>query len=118
MPGGNGTGPMGMGSMTGRAAGYCAGYPIPGHTNPISGRGFGSGGGRGWGRGFRSGWGRRALPYGAVPASAPPYAVPYYGAAPTREQELELLQSQAEGLKGALEDIQQRMSKLEGEENK
>jgi len=30
MPGGDGTGPAGMGPMTGRAAGYCAGYPVPG----------------------------------------------------------------------------------------
>lgn len=35
MPGGDRTGPMGMGPMTGRAAGYCAGYPVPGYTNPI-----------------------------------------------------------------------------------
>ena len=50
MPGGDGTGPMGMGPMTGRAAGYCAGYPVPGYMNPIPGfgRGLGRGGGRGW----------------------------------------------------------------------
>ena len=45
MPGGNGTGPAGMGPMTGRAAGYCAGYPVPGFMNPMPGgaiRGFGS----------------------------------------------------------------------------
>ncbi|NOX97263.1 MAG: DUF5320 domain-containing protein, partial [Nitrospirae bacterium] len=28
MPGGDGTGPMGLGSRTGRAAGFCAGYPV------------------------------------------------------------------------------------------
>ena len=28
MPRGDGAGPVGMGPMTGRAAGYCAGYPI------------------------------------------------------------------------------------------
>ena len=43
MPGGNGTGPAGMGPMTGRAAGYCAGYPIAGYLNPFGARpGFGS----------------------------------------------------------------------------
>jgi hypothetical protein len=41
MPAGNGTGPMGMGPMTGRAAGYCAGYPLPGFANPMLGRGRG-----------------------------------------------------------------------------
>lgn len=39
MPGGDGTGPAGMGSMTGRAAGYCAGYAVPGYMNPAAGRG-------------------------------------------------------------------------------
>ena len=38
MPFGNGTGPAGMGPMTGRAAGFCAGYPMPGYMNPVVGR--------------------------------------------------------------------------------
>jgi hypothetical protein len=46
MPRGDGTGPMGMGPMTGRAAGYCAGYAAPGFANPA----FGC---YGRGRGFR-----------------------------------------------------------------
>ena len=70
MPGGDGTGPMGMGPMTGRAAGYCAGYGMPGYANPITGRwagpyGYGWGvrapywgGGFGYGRGFGFGRGR------------------------------------------------------------
>jgi len=37
MPGGDGSGPAGMGPMTGRAAGYCAGYPVPGYMNPVPG---------------------------------------------------------------------------------
>jgi hypothetical protein len=40
MPAGDGTGPFGLGPMTGRAAGYCAGYPVPGYMNPVFGRGF------------------------------------------------------------------------------
>jgi hypothetical protein len=35
MPTGDGTGPMGMGPMTGRAAGYCAGYGSPGFMSPV-----------------------------------------------------------------------------------
>jgi hypothetical protein len=46
MPRGDGTGPMGMGPMTGRAAGYCAGYAAPGFANPACGY-------YGRGRGFR-----------------------------------------------------------------
>jgi len=44
MPLGDGTGPRGLGPMTGRAAGYCAGYPVPGYMNPIPGFGYGRGG--------------------------------------------------------------------------
>jgi len=73
MPGGDGTGPMGFGPMTGRAAGYCAGFPVPGFMNPWGGGGFwgrgrGRGFGGGWGRGFGRGWGRGwgwGAPYGA-----------------------------------------------------
>jgi hypothetical protein len=45
MPFGNGTGPSGLGPMTGRAAGFCAGFPVPGYMNPVMGRAgfYGSG---------------------------------------------------------------------------
>jgi len=61
MPFGDGTGPMGLGPMTGRAAGYCAGYPVPGYMNPYPGYGY---------------WGGPAYGYGAMPYSAVGYA-PY-----------------------------------------
>ena len=58
MPYGDGTGPNGLGPMTGRGAGYCAGYGTPGYMNPIPGRGYFGGGrgffGRGGGRGRRN----------------------------------------------------------------
>jgi len=38
MPRGDGTGPTGLGPMTGRAVGFCAGYPVPGYMNPVAGR--------------------------------------------------------------------------------
>jgi len=38
MPAGDGTGPMGWGPMSGRAAGYCAGFAVPGYVNPGRGR--------------------------------------------------------------------------------
>ena len=60
MPGGNGTGPMGMGPMTGRGAGYCAGYGMPGFANAP--RGWGYGMDYGWGRGFGRVFGRGVGP--------------------------------------------------------
>jgi len=106
MPRGDGTGPMGMGPMTGRAAGYCAGYGAPGFMNPIPGRGFagrgigfgfgrgrggygrGMGRGMGFGRGRGMGWGRgmgRGRGWGwqagyGLPMASSPYAGPagYY----------------------------------------
>ena len=52
MPRGDGTGPRGMGAMTGRAAGDCAGLGMPDSAKPAPERGFGIGFGRcGGGRG-------------------------------------------------------------------
>ena len=108
MPGGDRTGPMGAGPMTGRAAGMCAGNAAPAYMNP----GMAGGRGRGWwravGRGLGFGRGRRAV--GMGPGLPPPGAV--YGPAATREDELQLLKSQADGLQGALQDVQQRISQL------
>lgn len=72
MPAGDGTGPAGLGPMTGRAAGYCAGYPVPGFMNFIPR------GGLGYGR-FVSPYGRSPYlaPYGA--AYAPGGIVPFAG---------------------------------------
>ena len=60
MPGGDGTGPAGMGPMTGRAAGYCAGYPVPGYMNPAAGRGL-------WARPFVGAYGPAPYAQGTAP---------------------------------------------------
>lgn len=121
MPFGNRTGPCGAGPMTGRAAGYCAGYGVPGHTNPVPGRGFGRGGpGRGWGRGFGRGRGRvRGFgwdpsvwggPYGSDPAAyVLPDALSY-----RPEDEMTALKDQAKYFEKALEDIKKRIQEMEG----
>ena len=116
MPRGDGTGPAGMGPMTGRAAGFCSGYPAPGYANPIPGRGYGFGLGRGMGFGFRGGRGGRwGMPYaGYGYGYGAPYAVPF-GAAPTRQQEIEALQGQAKYFENALAEINKRISDLEVE---
>ena len=125
MPGGDGTGPGGMGPMTGHAAGYCAGYSVPGYMNPIGGQGFGGfGRGRGGGgRGRRNwfyatglpGWQRAGMgmpAYGAPPAYPTPYAAPFAPAA-TKEQELDALKGQAEYFEDALEGIKKRIDELQ-----
>ena len=110
MPRGDGTGPNGMGAMTGRAAGYCAGYQVPGFANPMGGRGGfgrGFGGGRGFGRGFGGGRGGR---WGAMPYAAP-YAAPAF-AVPSAEQERDALQQQVFYLETTLDDIRKRLADL------
>ncbi|OPY62026.1 DUF5320 domain-containing protein [Pelotomaculum sp. PtaB.Bin117] len=59
VPRGNGTGPIGMGPLTGRGAGFCAGFKIPGFVNLNFGRGMGLGRGRGF---RRMSWLARLLP--------------------------------------------------------
>ena len=119
MPRGDGTGPAGMGPMTGRGAGYCAGYNAPGFANPLPKRGFwGAGrGGFGGGRGHRYMYYATGLPGWARFGAAPYYAAPY-GAQPfmpqaTPENELDYLKSQAEYFQNALEDIKKQIEKLE-----
>ncbi len=100
-----------MGRMTGRGAGYCAGYDAPGYANPVPGRGWGygqGGGGRGWRNRFyatgRPRWARYA--YAPEPAWDVPPPL-------TQEQELEGLRQEAEWLKGQLDAISQRIENIE-----
>lgn len=117
MPRGDGTGPAGMGPMTGRAAGYCAGYPMSGYANPIPGGGRGFGFGRGWGRGrgmgrgFGRGYGRR-LPVNPYAYGDPYYAAPY---APgiTPQQEADMLKEQAKAMQEEMNAMNQRIKDLE-----
>ncbi len=122
MPGGDRTGPLGAGQMTGRGAGLCAGFGRPGYMNP-AGRGygygvgfagrFGGGRGRGWRRQFWAtgvpGWAR----YGwndMMPE--------YMGGEsdmPTRKVELDSLKEQAKYYGKALENIKRRIDQLQKE---
>jgi hypothetical protein len=111
--------------MTGRAAGFCAGYSVPGYMNSWGGRGWG-GRGYGFGRGFGGGFGRgyrwRYLATG-VPGWAwqgtPPYAAPYAGpyagpaGAASPADELEALKAQAKSMEEGLGQIRARIEELE-----
>jgi hypothetical protein len=115
MPGGDRTGPMGLGPMTGRAAGYCGGYGVPGYMNPIPGRGFGGGFGRGrggWGgggRGWRHWYYATGLPGWARSGWGVP--TPYY-APPTPGAEREYLDDVAKTLQDQLDGIKKRLDQL------
>jgi len=122
MPGGDRTGPAGMGPMTGRAAGFCAGYPVPGYMNPVGGRGYwgwGRGGGRGWRNWFYAtglpGWARGGYGWPAGSGAVNPYVFVGAPLAPglTTQQELDSLKGQAEYLEDSLNGINKRIEELE-----
>ena len=94
MPFGDGTGPMGLGSMTGRGAGFCGGFGRPGFTNPIPGRRF------------SFGW---RMPYG-YPYSG--YGYGYPGGAIPKEEEIRMLEDQARAMDSDLNAIKKRLEEL------
>ncbi len=121
MPGRDGTGPMGMGAMTGRAAGLCAGFSAPGYANPIPGRGFGMGFGRGsfGGRGG-GGRGRRNMYYATGlpgwmrdPGYAAPYGFQSNYMKPDPQMEKQTLRGQADALQSELDFIRKRLDEIE-----
>lgn len=117
MPKGDRTGPQGLGPMTGRRAGYCAGYPVPGYMNPIPARG-GFGFGRGWGRGRRGygrGWGQGlGFGQGAYPnAYGNPNLGYAYGGKITPAEEAGLLREQAQTMQEEIKAIQSHIKELE-----
>lgn len=101
MPRGDGTGPMGMGAMTGRGMGYCAGF-----VNPAMGFGCGMGRGRGFRRMFcmtgLPGWMRSGTyPYEDIENEAP------------IANEKKALQNQAVFLEKQLSQVRKRLNSLE-----
>lgn len=114
MPGGDGTGPVGLGPMTGRAAGFCASYGVPRFANPVFGGGFGAGRGRGGGRGWRNRFFATGLPgWQRAAGWLAQTAVASFPMASTREQQIEVLKGQAKDFEAALEGIRRRIEELE-----
>ncbi len=101
MPGGDRTGPLGRGPMTGRAAGYCSGYQMPGYER---GFGVGRGRGRGFGRGFwkrgRSFWLRDYYPE------------TYYKPVQSRVEEKNYLENTIKELEEEIKSIRERIKDL------
>jgi len=122
MPGFDGTGPMGMGPMTGGGRGWC--NPSAPYARPYFSGGFGPWfrGGRGRGRGYRHWYGATGLPgwmrFGPVGPLGYPggYQWGYPPVSPyTKEQETEFLKDQAAALKEELDAIDSRLRDLESE---
>jgi hypothetical protein len=109
VPRGDRTGPWGAGPMTGRAAGYCAGYPAPGYMNTVGG--YGRGWGRGRGRGFGRGWRRGRLVYPASVPVQPVYPQAYQPVAKPQspEQEIVALENYQKDLDSEKSDLEQEM---------
>ena len=100
MPRGDGTGPNGQGPMTGRGAGYCAGFNTQGYANPMPRRGMGFGRGRGFGNGFGF---RRSF------ASAQPV---YQQPELTKEQETQILEQEAKAVEEEQKSLKQEMDAI------
>jgi hypothetical protein len=106
MPKGDGTGPVGMGPMTGMGAGFCAGFAVPGYMNRMPGCGMGIGKGRGF---------RRMFYLTGMPGCAR-YGYPAYGSVnmPVADEK-EILSNQAEFLESQLKQVKKRLQKLNDE---
>lgn len=97
MPGLDGTGPNGMGSMTGGARGVCSGNTTGSYRN--SGYGFRNGRGRGYGR--RAFAGNRNY-QNPLPVSSD-------------SSEVEEIRAMTESLKNSVEMLNSRLDKMTGE---
>lgn len=118
MPNRDGTGPMGQGSMTGRAAGYCAGNEKPKYaTSGGGGRGFG-GAGRGMGRGRGCGNGRGwRHNYFATGLTGCQRAITgwVFGEPPQNSPaEADILRTQLQSLERTMEIVKSRIEALDG----
>ena len=123
MPRGDQTGPKGMGKMTGRGVGYCAGFGMQGRENTAPGRRLGIGflGGhgyrnRGFGGGGRGWWNRLFaldppvwMRFGACAA---PNRYQTTDQKPDPEMETQVLQNQAKILREQLDFIEKRLAEI------
>ncbi|HNZ27463.1 MAG TPA: DUF5320 domain-containing protein [Spirochaetota bacterium] len=106
MSGRDGTGPMGLGSMTGGARGFCSGFATSGYANFGVGRGFFGGG-----RGRRNIYNATGLPRWARYNQASGMNREL-----SKEDELEVLKNQARYMNQSIENINKRIKELENQE--
>jgi len=111
MPGGDRTGPLGLGPGTGGAFGYCYGCDSPGYKKGAGGgmgRGIGFGKGMSRGRGFG-----RTIGFGTF---NPGFMTGYpWMQSISKEDEIKHLKSQADALSRSQKEIEKRLGELEKE---
>lgn len=108
MPRGNGTGPMGMGAMTGQGKGYCNGFTATEYSHRVvCSRGYGCGFGRG--RGYRGKFNTSGV-LGNVC-----YGSPINTGANQAYDEKSFLNDQAAFLENQLLQVKKRLSSLNEE---
>ncbi|HHV45070.1 MAG TPA: DUF5320 domain-containing protein [Firmicutes bacterium] len=113
MPRGDGTGPRGFGPLTGRGAGYCAGYPVPGCVHPYPR------GGWGYGRGYRWRYYATGVPAWVRGTPAPwGYGAPGYLEEPVEEKELlkhdvAMLEKQLKKMRARLKELEEQQQEDE-----
>ena len=106
MPGGDGTGPTGLGPRSGRSVGFCAGYPHPGYVNTGFRRGVGRGQGIGRGRRYYQRYWMHPRPF-------------FRGVTPqiNQEQEKSHLENMIKELEEEIKSLQNRIQELSKEKN-
>lgn len=109
MPGGNRTGPDGLGPRTGRRFGFCSGYDSPGFTKGVP-RG-GAGTGRGYGRGFGRGFGRQVRPRG-FGRGPDPYVQEQEPTALSKEEQRNMLKDELDQIRSEKAEIEKRLKDL------
>ncbi|AKB30817.1 hypothetical protein MSSIH_0127 [Methanosarcina siciliae HI350] len=125
MPHGDRTGPMGQGSKTGRAMGYCSGSDEPGYktVTPVgAGRRAGRGMNRKAGCGAGRGLGHRRTPGSGKSgqfASRGEYSG-YYYPAPSQtgaESDIDFLEDRIKALKQELDKLTENLKNFQSQEN-
>jgi hypothetical protein len=108
MPGGDGTGPIGMGPRAGRGAGFCGGAGAVRAGGRFRNRRGGAGGGNGrGGRGWRHMFHATGVP-GWMRASGVGAGQPME--APSREAEEQSLREEVEALQSQLDAVKKRLA--------
>ncbi len=111
MPGGDRTGPMGMGAMTGRGTGFCSGMDFFRNANAVPRGGFGMGPGRGIG--FQRAHGGRGWRNQYYATGMPGWMRSGPNAEPASPDDKNALKQRSQILQAELEAIQKQLDDMD-----